>query len=466
MREIIAGPTDVSRERGARNPASQAALRPFVRPLQSRLEPPGRTAVQPLVPPDLPTVEHAWDRIVGACAPLGAERLPIERCAGRFLAEPVMAAEDSPAFDLSQMDGYALRFANARAARSDAPVRLAVRGRVAAGDPPPPPLAPGEAVRIFTGAPLPVGADVVVPQEWTRPVDDDGGCVWIERVPAAPGGFVRRRASDLRAGETVLVAGERLRPGRLALAAACGRAALQVGRRPRVALIATGSELLPPGAPGRAGAVRESNRLLLRPSLEAAGARIIDFGIVGDAPEALAQRIAAARACADLVVTTGGVSVGEADHVKAVAERLGFERVLWRLRLRPGKPLYAARCERRGGPPVWLLGLPGNPGSVLTTLWLFVLPVVRALQGARDPAPCRIAARLAAPVEIPAGRRTYLRATREVDAAGCVRVRPCERQVSGSVRAVAAAQVLIELPESGGRFAPDASVTAIELREP
>jgi molybdopterin molybdotransferase len=419
--------------------------------------------MEPLVPGGLPSVDEARARILDALTPLGTEQVAVERALGRVLAEQVVALEDTPAFSASQMDGYAVRAEEVAGASEAAPVLLPVALRVAAGEAPSMALPAAAAARIFTGAPLPEGADAVIPQEWT-----DGGAdrVTVERGPDGPGAFVRARGADFRAGDALLAPGARLTPGAVALAVACGRGAVRVARRPRVALVATGSELLLPGAAWRPGAVRETNRLLLRGLLRAAGAEIVDLGIAPDDPRALRARLASALERADLVITTGGVSVGEADHVKREAEALGVQRLLWRVRVRPGKPLYFGVRQRESAAPVGLLGLPGNPGSVLATLTLFGLPAVRRLQGARQVEPLRAAAVLTGDAGAPAGRRAYLRARLDMGDDGRLRVEALSRQASGSIRSVGAADALIEIGEEGGRFGPGDLVPVVLLREP
>ncbi|GIW71628.1 MAG: molybdopterin molybdenumtransferase MoeA [Planctomycetota bacterium] len=433
--------------------------------------------MQPQGNAEMLAVEQARQAILTALAPLGSERVPLARACGRWLAAPVRAREDGPAEVRSQMDGYAVRHAEVSAATASRPVELAVAFAVAAGAPPPAPLPPGAAARVLTGAPLPPGADAVVPQEWTLPLEPApaaaGGPACPQRIrilqpPPGPGAFVRPRAEDFAAGETVLQPGIRLGPGEVALAAAAGAVELEVGRRPRVALLATGSELLPPGAAWRPGAVRESNRFLLEGMLARAGAEVEDFGIVPDEPAAVRAGLVAALAAADLVLSTGGVSVGSTDFVKAEAEALGLVRRFWRVRVRPGKPLYFAVPP--GGPSgagrrAALLGLPGNPASVLVSLVLFALPAVAWLQGAREPAPRRTSAVLAAPAHAPAGRRTYLRARAWLDGAGRLCAQPLARQASGSVRAVAETNALLEIGEQGGQYQAGASLPALLLEQ-
>lgn len=312
--------------------------------------------------------------LLAAARPLAdGEALDLADAAGRVLAEDLRATIAVPGFDNTAMDGYALRAADAQAPGA----RLPVSQRIAAGDFPPP-LAAGSAARIFTGAPLPVGADTIVMQEDCREAD---GIVTIA-LPPAPGQHVRRAGSDIAAGAVALPAGTRLTAAALGLAASLGIARVQVRRRLRVAVFFTGSELAMPGTPLAAGQIYNSNRYVIRGFLHEAGAEVIDLGIVRDDREATRAALREAARRADLIVTSGGMSEGEEDHVKAAVEAEGRVDV-WKIAAKPGKPLAFGEV-RVDGRSAAFVGLPGNPVSVWVGLLTLVRPFMRRIEGDRE----------------------------------------------------------------------------------
>ncbi len=321
-------------------------------------------------------LDDAIERILADAWRLeGTEAVPLQAARGRVLAEPLVAAVDVPGFDNSAMDGYALRAADL----ADDPRRaLRVTRRILAGDRPGP-LAAGEAARIFTGAPLPAGADTVIMQEECQCVDDLLHC---HRPPVA-GEYVRRRAHDFARGATLLDVGHRVRPQDVAVAAATGATTLAVVRRPRLALFSTGDELAAPGTPLAAYHRYSTNNALLATLAGGLGCEVTDAGIVADDPQATRRRIGELADGHDLVVTSGGASVGEADHVQQALRQVG-DRRFWRIAVRPGKPVLFGRL-----PDALFLGLPGNPVSCFVTFLLLVRPLLLAMQGCHYQPPRR-----------------------------------------------------------------------------
>ncbi len=323
------------------------------------------------------TLEDALARLAtGAAAAriVETESVSTFDALGRVLAADVVSAIDVPPADNSSMDGYALRVADIAAASA----LLAISQRIPAGSVGQP-LAAGTAARIFTGAQVPAGADAVVMQEQCEAV---AGGVRVNAVPQ-PGQWIRRRGEDVRIGATVLARGVRLTPQALGLAAGVGAASLSVCRRPRVALFSTGDELVMPGAVAPAdlppGAIYNSNRFTLRGLLQAAGCEVSDLGIVPDRLDATRDALRRAAAANDLILTSGGVSVGEEDHIKpAVASEGRID--MWQIAIKPGKPLAFGAVRRPGGEALFI-GLPGNPVSSFVTFLLAVAPVLRAMQG-------------------------------------------------------------------------------------
>lgn len=332
---------------------------------------------------------------------------------GRVLAEDVRSALDVPPADNTSMDGYALRAADVPAAGT----MLRVAQRIPAGHVGQP-LEAGTAARIFTGGQVPEGADAVVMQEQCEAIpaaSGEGlGSVRVNTVPA-PGQWIRRRAEDVAAGSAVLHAGERLTPQALGLAASVGAGQLSVLRRPRVAIFSTGDELVMPGEPLRPGAIYNSNRFTLRGLAQAAGCTVSDFGIVPDRLDATRAALREAALEHDLIVTSGGVSVGEEDHLKPAAMAEGHIDH-WQIAIKPGKPLAFGRIRRPDGSAALLVGLPGNPVSSFVTWLLAVSTVLRALQGMQPGLPRALPMRAGFDWPKPDKRREFLRV--QINAAG------------------------------------------------
>lgn len=308
--------------------------------------------------------------------PLGTERVPLLQAYGRVLAQEIQAERDLPAFDRSTVDGYAVRAAETAAASRGAPVPLRVAGEVLMGQPSDLAIRPGEAARIPTGGAVPGGADAVVMQEHTVRVDRT---VSVER-PVAPGENIVRRGEDLRAGDVVLRAGRRLRAEDVGLLAGLNHPEVEVYRRPRVAVIVTGDELVPPGQTPAGGQIHDMNTYTLAGLIDAAGALAVPHGIVGDSLQAVVDRARAAHRTADVVLLVGGSSVGERDVVTDAIAALGEPGIVVHgIAIRPGRPAILALA---GGTPVF--GLPGNVVSAMVVFDEFVRPVLEALSGLRE----------------------------------------------------------------------------------
>jgi molybdopterin molybdotransferase len=329
------------------------------------------------------TVRQALDFLLAAVRPIAEnEVVPTLAANGRVLAVEQTSQLDVPSMDNTQMDGYAVRASDC----TDAGTRLRVSQRIPAGHVGEP-LKPGTAARIFTGAMIPAGADAVVMQEMCEPEKTaDGDFVTIKQVPKA-GEWIRRTGEDIRAGSVILTAGTRLRAQELGLAASVGLASLPVKRKLRVAVFFTGDELAMPGEPLKPGAIYNSNRFTLRGLLENLGCEIADYGIVPDTLAATRDTLREAAQRNDLVITSGGVSVGEEDHIKPAVEAEGRLN-MWQIAVKPGKPLAFGEIDRTDGTDcAFFFGLPGNPVSSFVTFLLFVRPFVLRLQGVENVAP-------------------------------------------------------------------------------
>jgi molybdopterin molybdotransferase len=395
---------------------------------------------------ELLTIEQAQRLILERVLPPPSERVPLEGAAGRVLAETARAVVDLPPFPSSAMDGFAVRAA-------DTPGVLPVVFRVAAGRPAARPLEPGEAMGISTGGVVPEGADAVIPIEHVVESENN---VEIGEA-ASPGAHVRPRAGDLRSGDEVVAAGTRLGPAQLGALAAAGVAEVVCGAVPRAAVLATGTELRRPGEPLGPGEVYEANGLILAAQLRSAGASVERLAAVADDEDA--HREALARGLEhDVLVTSGGVSVGPHDLVRAIEAELGVEEVFWRVAVKPGKPVSFGV---RGHTPVF--GLPGNPVSSLVGFELFVRPAVLALQGHADPLPRFEPGRLAAPARRNPSRDELVRARTRASGDGAVELEPLAGQESHMIARAAAADALVLLPRGEGELAAGSPVRYLRL---
>jgi len=391
------------------------------------------------------SVEEALAGILANATPTPSEWLPLDSCAGRVLVHHVVtAASDVPPFANSSMDGFALRAA-------DAPGELRLAGEVSAGSGETATLEPGSALRIMTGAPMPPGADTIVPLE--EAVETAGRV----RVPAAvPGAWVRPAGLDTRAGDLVELPAEPLTSGSIAVLASLGIGEVEVRRRPRVAILSTGDELVPPGGQLGPGQIHDANSAALAAAVAEAGGDAFILPIGPDDPAAIEGLVRWGCAVADVLVASGGVSVGRRDYVRAVIERLGSLE-FWRIRVQPGKPLAFGALDGR---PVF--GLPGNPVSALVTFELFVRPLLRAMLGLSGDGRVRVQARVEERMTKDEERRAYLRVIIERADEGYL-ARSAGGQASSQLRPLAVANALLIVPEGQPAAEPGETYDALLL---
>jgi molybdopterin molybdotransferase len=385
--------------------------------------------------PDLISIDEARRRVLAATRPLPAEDVPLADALGRVLAEDARAEGDLPPFDSSAMDGYAVVAGPA--------ADLPVVGESRAGSPSQQPLHPGEAMRISTGAALPDGADAVVPVE--RVELSDGRV----RVPEThPGDHIRRAGEDAKAGQAVIAAGTELDPAGVAVLAALGNASVRCGAVPRVAVLVTGDELVEPGKPLGPGQIRDSNAYALAAQAVRAGARVVNRRVVRDDRDATEAAFGAALGEADVVIGSGGVSVGPHDHVKPALAALGVEERFWGVKLKPGKPTWFGTAPDG----TLVFGLPGNPVSAMITFHLFARPALRALAGANPTAATRASAILDVAVPRSPAREQVIRCRLEARDDGW-HVVPTKEQGSHVLTSMLGASAYALVPQGEGEVA-------------
>lgn len=396
------------------------------------------------------SIAEALDSMMPAFSPLGDEQIALTEAAGRYLSREVRAVVDSPSFDNSAMDGYAVRAEDVAGASADTPVALEVLGESRAGGARPKPLVAGTACRIFTGAPMPPGADAVVIQEDTR---TEGNIVCIEEG-SSRGRHVRARGSDVSEGEVILRPGDRLLPGEIGLVASQNIDAVHVFRRPRVALLSTGDELRELGDELEAGTIVNSNLYVLTEMLRALGVIPVPFAAAKDSLADIESVLRRALQ-EDVVLSMGGVSVGEYDLVHEAFRRVGVEPGFWKVRIKPGKPLAFALAD---GKPV--VGLPGNPISTMVTFEILVAPCLRRMLGDARPHPQPVSARLREPYRRRSGRVEIARAwaTREGDD---VWVTLSPQQGSGSLPSFVGVNALVIIESDRAELEAGARVEAL-----
>jgi molybdopterin molybdotransferase len=377
------------------------------------------------------TVEEALEAILSRVSVLGTERVDVLASLGRVLGESIVSRREIPPWANSSMDGYAVRAADCGAGAT-----LSVVGRVEAGSVPSRTVGRGETMRIFTGAPLPPGADAVVPQE---DVDAVNGRVTLRGAVDAAA-YVRPAGEDVRVGDRVLEPGAMLRAAEIGLLATLGYAQVLVYRRPRVAILSTGNELADLGTEPRAGQIPNTNTYSLMAQVLEAGGVPVSLGVAPDRLDAIEERVARARD-ADVILSSAGVSVGELDLVRDAFTRAGAELHLWKVSMRPGKPITFGSLEGR---PVF--GLPGNPVSAMVTFELFVRPALLKMSGCRRLARPRLRARALEPIPNPGSRRGYLRVRLEAGGEGILGARLTGEQGSAILRSMVEADALAVVP--------------------
>jgi len=394
---------------------------------------------------DLISLEEALARIFEQVRPLDAEPVPLAAAAGRVIAEDARSPVDLPPFASSAMDGFAVR-------SGDTPGRLPIVARIAAGVPAPRALEPGQAMGIATGGVVPDGADAVIPIEYVVEIDNN---VEIEQV-VGQGDNVRPRGSDVSAGDLVVAQGSRLGPAQIGALAAAGLVEVSATQRPHVVVLATGTELRRPGEPLGPGEVYEANGVLLATAFASAGADVEILATVADDASAHRRALESGLA-ADVLVTSGGVSVGPHDLVRGLLAELGVEEIFWGVAVKPGKPLAFGV---RGSTLVF--GLPGNPVSSLVGAEVFVRPALLALQGASVPGPVYSAGSLASAIRRNAQRDEFVRA-RSVPAPTGVVLEPITGQESHMIARAATADALVHAPRGDGELAAGETVRYLPL---
>ncbi|HRE60573.1 MAG TPA: molybdopterin molybdotransferase MoeA [Micropepsaceae bacterium] len=394
-------------------------------------------------------VGEARARILAALAPLGTETVPVGEASGRVVRRDVIAARSHPAADLSAMDGYAVRGADV----AHTPAVLALIGEAPAGGRFPGSVKSGEAVRILTGGIVPDGADTIIIQE---NVSRDGSRI-IVNEPGKPGKHFRRAGMDFAAGDVLARAGEVLSPAQLALIAAGNVSCVETSARPRVALLATGDEIVAPGTATEIWHMVGSSGLALGELIRTTGGTLIDLGIVRDDIAAIRARVSDAPAF-DLLVTLGGASVGDHDLVKPALEGLGFRADFWKIAMRPGKPLSFGTLGK-----AHVMGIPGNPVSAYVCAVLFLQPAIRALQGALVPAPRVLKVRLQKPMTANDGREDYVRGIVTQGADGVLEAVAHDLQDSSALLPLARSNALLIRPPHAPTAAEGALVDVILL---
>ncbi len=397
------------------------------------------------------TYQEALARLLQSVRPLAPERVGLDEATGRVLSRDLVAHVPMPSFDHSSMDGYAV---DTNDLDGPGPWELPVQGESSAGGEVPT-FGRGSACRIFTGAPTPVGTNAVIPQEDVERIEDK---IRIKNAPK-PFACIRKRGADLSEQAIAVPGGTRMGPGHVAMAAALDHAFVLVGRRPVVTILCSGDELRSPGSPGRPGSIAESNGVFVAAAARHAGAIARVGAYVPDKPEAARDAVAAALRGSDLVVTIGGVSVGDHDVMKGAFEAAGVTLDFWRVAIKPGKPIAVGRAGQ-----TTVIGLPGNPASASLTWYLFGAPLVRVLQGDTNPLPPRQRLQSDGDIERTPGREEFVRAVLTRGSSE-MRAKILPNQASGAVTSFARADALVVVPKDMGRVESGTSLEVIRIDE-
>jgi len=396
----------------------------------------------PILPYDLPmmlTLEEALERMMDKIHPLGTEEVSINEADGRVISKALQAGISLPRWDNSSMDGYALQATDVAGTSSSNPVKLKCLGEIPAGSTSNVKVTSGNCLRIFTGSPMPEGADAVVMQEDTSKDPENPGDILVKDA-VRPFENVRFRGEDIKEGNPICEPGTRLSPFHVALAAATGTDRCQVHRRPKVGILATGSELCEPGKPLTDGGIYESNRVLIQSLVKRAGCDPVVYPIVKDTLEATCEALSKAAEACDAIVTSGGVSVGDYDFIKPAIESLGGVIDFWRIRIKPGKPLVFGDIQSKP-----LFGLPGNPVSATVTFTILVHPALIRLGGEKAFTNSITRGVLSETLENPGDRRLYVRM--QQDAEGKLS-KSGTNQASHALKSLAASDGLVAVPEA------------------
>lgn len=399
------------------------------------------------------TVDEAQHKLFDKIPTAGVETISIDDAFGRSLAMDIHSDVTQPASDLSAMDGYAVKHVDTLTL----PAKLTVIGEAPAGKAFKGCIQPGEAVRIFTGGVIPAGADTIVIQENTRTSDEHPNMVFIID-PTPKGKNIRHAGLDFATGDLLQQKGQPLGARNIALLAAANISKVSVFKRPTIAIISTGDELVKPGEAKDNSQVINSNTPMLKSLLQANGANVIDFGIVKDNPDTLQEVLKKANDAADYLITIGGASVGKYDLVQSSLNELGFELDFWKVAMRPGKPVMFGLLNHK---PVF--GLPGNPVSAYVAAFLFVLPAIKHSLSHPQPIPDKQNAQLSEPLDDNGPRQSYVRATTWVDNAGIRRVQPLRLQDSSAITSLVAANCFIIRPPHDTRKQPDQLVRILPI---
>lgn len=390
------------------------------------------------------TIEEALNIVQEYTFPVGKVTVKPQEALGSVLAEGVVSLYDLPYFDNSAVDGFAVKLADVERASKDSPVELALIETIAAGQVGTVAPDAGQAVKILTGAPVPDGTEAVIMQEFTEPAMDSR--IRLFRA-AAPGENIRRRGEEMHRGDRVLGAGVVINPATVGLLAALGCDAIMVFRKPKVGILVTGSELVPPGQPLQPGQIYESNSHSLKAALTALGIKDVLCRTVGDNPEEITGMLKSLLDETDMVITTGGVSVGEFDWVKPVMTDIGIQAHFWGVAIKPGKPVFfGTYCAGELEPEKPVFGLPGNPVAVLLTFYLLVKPALLKMMGLHDIPLLKFKARLMQDIRKKPGRTEYVRGLLIPDADGMWTAQPVLGQGSHMLSGLAKANGLIIFP--------------------